>query len=302
MEPSDTQSQNPDRSQRSTALIQSATLAYLGPPGTYSEAAALSLGAASSGLFPYQLVPYPTIAATLNAVVQQDVGLGIVPVENSIEGGVSMTLDSLWQLEGLQIRQALILPVRHALISHAPDLESITTVYSHPQALAQCQTWLQTHLPQALQVATRSTTEERERVQTQPHAALIASERAAELHQLPILSSPINDHPNNCTRFWLVGLSPVATGTHTSLAFSLPQNVPGALLKPLQIFAGRGLNLSRIESRPTKQVVGTYVFFIDIEHPDLNQLPVDVIQELETIADELKIFGCYRIEDVLLSP
>lgn len=280
--------------------IAATTVAYLGPAGTYSEAAALNLFPPDPDptLAAPALRPYSTIAATLEAVVKGEVDLGVVPVENSIEGGVSMTLDSLWRLEGVQIQQALIQPIRHALVSQAADLAQIHTVYSHPQALGQCQIWLQTHLPQALQVATRSTTEEMEQVKHHPHTAHIASERAADLHQLPILRCPINDHPHNFTRFWLVGLSPQSEGTHTSLAFSLPQNVPGALLKPLQIFAQRGLNLSRIESRPTKQVVGTYVFFVDVEHPDLPHLPEAVIQELSQIADVLKIFGCYAVGQV----
>ncbi len=280
------------------------TVAYLGPAGTYSEAAALSLFPPPGSDLERDpqtpsptLLPHNTITATLKAVVHGEVDLGIVPVENSIEGGVSMTLDGFWQLDGLQIRHALIRPIRHALIGQAQDPSQIQTLYSHPQALAQCQTWIQTHLPQALQVATRSTTEEMDQVKQQSHTALIASERAAELHQLPILSCPINDHPNNCTRFWLVGLSPIPQGTHTSLAFSLPQNAPGALLQPLKIFAQRGLNLSRIESRPTKQVVGTYVFFVDVEHPELPHLPEEVIQELQGSTDVLKIFGCYSVVD-----
>ncbi|MGQ9838562.1 MAG: prephenate dehydratase [Cyanobacteriota bacterium] len=285
-------------------------VAFLGPAGTYTELAALLACPEQPQLHSqgsHPLVPYPTISACLEAVAAGQQEWAVVPVENSVEGGVSMTLDALWQLEGLAIRQALILPIRHALIGRARALEQIEQVYSHPQALAQCQVWLGSHLPQATLIPTRSTTDELDRVQTQPTAAVIASERAAALYKLPILACPINDHPDNCTRFWVIGRSqPNADpqsaspgGSHTSLAFSLPQNVPGALLKPLQVFAKQGLNMSRIESRPTKKSAGTYVFFVDLENaPAQPYLSPEVITALEHIAETLKLLGSYPVHDL----
>ncbi|MCJ2544486.1 prephenate dehydratase [Thermostichus vulcanus] len=285
-----------------------APVAFLGPAGTYTELAALLACPEQPHLHSqgsHPLVPYPTIIACLEAVATGQQEWAVVPVENSVEGGVSMTLDALWQLEGLQIYQALILPIRHALMGRAKALEQIEQVYSHPQALAQCQVWLGSHLPQATLIPTRSTTEELDRVQTQPMAAVIASERAAALYKLPILACPINDHPDNCTRFWVIGRSqPKADlaspgGSHTSLAFSLPENVPGALLKPLQVFAEQGLNMSRIESRPTKKSAGTYVFFVDLENaPDQPYLSPKVIAALEQIAETLKLLGSYPVHDL----
>lgn len=287
-----------------------APIAFLGPAGTYTELAALLACPEQPHLHSqgsHPLVAYPTISACLEAVAAGQQEWAVVPVENSVEGGVSMTVDALWQLEGLGIQQALILPIRHALIGRASRLEQIEQVYSHPQALAQCQVWLGSHLPQATWIPTRSTTEELDRVQTQPTAAVIASERAATLYQLPILACPINDHPDNCTRFWVIGRTHSVSGSctaspggsHTSLAFSLPQNVPGALLKPLQVFAERGLNMSRIESRPTKKSAGTYVFFVDLENaagqPYLNP---EVIAALESIAETLKLLGSYPVHDL----
>lgn len=271
------------------------SIAHLGPRGTFSEAAAL--------LFQSQLNPSPplmacpSIEATLEAVANGEALWGVVPVENAVEGGVSMTLDMFWILEGLHIHQALILPIHHALISCAQTLSEIETVYSHPQALGQCQTWLRQNLSWATQVATRSTTEGLDQVQDQAKIAVIAPERAIDLYQLPVLACPINDHPWNATRFWVVTQDPKLsqTGSYTSLAFSLPENKPGALLKPLRIFADRHLNMSRIESRPTKKVAGTYVFFIDLEHGEQDHLSVEIIQQLEEITDRLKIFGSYNM-------
>ena len=294
--------------------VSASPVAFLGPAGTYTELAALLACPEQPHLHSqgsHPLVPYPTISACLEAVAAGQQPWAVVPVENSVEGGVSMTLDALWQLEGLGIRQALILPIRHALIGRASQLEHIEQVYSHPQALAQCQAWLRSHLPQATLIPTRSTTEELDRLQQQPGAAVIASERAATLYQLPVLACPINDHPDNCTRFWVVGRAPLSPsdrqdgapaspgGSHTSLAFSLPHNVPGALLKPLQVFAERGLNMSRIESRPTKKSAGTYVFFVDLENPvGQPYLDAEVIAALESIAETLKLFGSYPVHDL----
>ncbi len=295
--------------------VSASPVAFLGPAGTYTELAALLACPEQPHLHSqgsHPLVPYPTISACLEAVAAGQQPWAVVPVENSVEGGVSMTLDALWQLEGLGIRQALILPIRHALIGRASQLEHIEQVYSHPQALAQCQAWLRSHLPQATLIPTRSTTEELDRLQQQPGAAVIASERAATLYQLPVLACPINDHPDNCTRFWVIGRAPLSPGrdgvpaapvspggSHTSLAFSLPHNVPGALLKPLQVFAERGLNMSRIESRPTKKSAGTYVFFVDLENPvGQPYLDAEVIAALESIAETLKLFGSYPVHDL----
>ncbi|MEN9224796.1 MAG: prephenate dehydratase [Thermostichus sp. HHBFW_bins_43] len=288
-------------------LASPSPLAFLGPVGTYTELAALLACPEQPHLHSqgsHPLVAYPTISACLEAVAAGQQQWAVVPVENSVEGGVSMTLDALWQLEGLGIQQALILPIRHALIGRAPQLEQIEEVYSHPQALGQCQVWLKSHLPQATLIPTRSTTEELDRLQEQPSAAVIASERAATLYQLPILACPINDHPDNSTRFWVIGRTdpdraPSPGGSHTSLAFSLPQNVPGALLKPLQVFAARGLNMSRIESRPTKKSAGTYVFFVDLENgAGQPYLPPEVIAEIESIAETLKLLGSYPVHDL----
>ncbi|MDZ8184842.1 MAG: prephenate dehydratase [Nostoc sp. ChiSLP02] len=281
------------------------SIAHLGPPGTYSEQAAVFYAnwlGKSTGV-EAMLSPYPSISQSLHAVAKGQTQLAVVPVENSIEGSVTMTLDTVWQLEGLQIQLALVLPIVHNLISCATSIESIQTVYSHPQALAQCQGWLQRFLPQVQIIANNSTTEALERLKQEPTIATIASSRAAQLYNLPILASGINDYPENCTRFWVVSQDEINTryekpkpiASHTSLAFSVPANVPGALVKPLQIFAQLGINLSRIESRPTKRSLGEYLFFIDVE-ADANETQMQsALSELSTYTEILRILGSYNI-------
>ncbi|NEP12571.1 MAG: prephenate dehydratase [Symploca sp. SIO2C1] len=275
----------------------SVSIAHLGPPGTYAEAATLAyirnlaVEKGSKSL----LCPYPSIAQTLYSVAQEQVDLAVVPVENSIEGSVAITLDLLWQLDTLQIQQSLVLPIRHALLSRASTIETIKTIYSHPQALAQCQQWLEKFLPEVQPTPTNSTTEALHYLDKDHTAGAIASERAAELYNLPVLASAINDYPDNCTRFLVLGKQPSTSGSHTSLAFSTPANVPGALVKPLQVFAQRGINMSRIESRPTKRSLGEYFFFIDIEADASISSVKAALEELVSYTEILKIFGSYSV-------
>jgi prephenate dehydratase len=270
-------------------------IAHLGPTGTYSEAAALAYADAELAGADFCLQPYPNIAQTLKAVATEEVTLAIVPVENSIEGSVTIVADTIWQLAAnLQIQQAIVLPIHHALISVATDLSQIKTVYSHPQALSQCQEWLQQYLPQAARIADNSTTAALTTLATTPDAAAISSVRAANLYKLPIVVDPINDRPDNQTKFWAIGLQPTQSGNCTSLAFSLRSNTPGGLMTALGFFANRGLNLSRIESRPSKRSLGDYLFFIDIE-TDLDNCRElkSALADLDAYAETVKNFGSY---------
>jgi prephenate dehydratase len=276
------------------------SIAYLGPPGTYAEVAALKYANwlhSTTGTTAL-LCPYPSIAQTLRATAFQEVSWAVVPVENSIEGSVTVTLDTLWQLDNLRIQQALVLPISHALLSRAANLNDIREVYSHPQALAQCQDWLEKSLPSVQLISTNSTTEILRCLDENITFAAIASERAAEIYSLPILAHPINDHPDNCTRFWVMSLQPSLGGSHTSLAFSFPANLPGALMKALKIFAERGINLSRAESRPTKRSLGEYLFFVDIEADSKHPEVTSAITELQGCTETLKIFGSYSVIEI----
>ncbi|WP_068819899.1 prephenate dehydratase [Phormidesmis priestleyi] len=273
------------------------SIAHLGPPGTYTEAAAIACldwlkqETGQDAI----LCPYLSIGQTLEAVASKEVQLAVVPIENSIEGSVTMTLDNLWQLDGLRIQRALVMPIFHALLSRAKDWDTIRVVYSHPQALAQCQKWLDKFLPKAQPIALNSTTEALQYLDGDSTIAAISSQRAAQLHHLPILTCPINDYPDNCTRFLLLGLEPSPGGGYTSLAFSTGANQPGALVTPLQIFAQRNINLSRIESRPTKRSLGEYFFFIDLEADARADSMQSALAELTNHTETLKIFGSYDV-------
>ncbi|MGB3236938.1 MAG: prephenate dehydratase [Geitlerinemataceae cyanobacterium] len=280
------------------------TIAHLGPTGTYAETAALAYGewlTQKTGKS-FQLQPYGTIDRTLKAVAEQKAHLAVVPIENSIGGSVPISLDTLWQLEGLKIQQAMVLPIAHALISRTESLSGLKTVYSHTQALSQCQLWLEANLPNATLIATNSTTEALQHPECDLSSAAIASVRAAHLYKLPILAHPINDRPDNCTRFWVMSLQaldlelvPADRDRYVSLAFSMPKNAPGTLVDPLQVLARRGINLSRIESRPTKRNLGEYLFFLDFEAGDDRSNWEEALEELKIHTEVLKIFGHYRI-------
>lgn len=272
------------------------SIAYLGPQGTYAEAAALIYAnlLRQTGQEAV-LCPCPSIALTLEAVMHAQTQCAVVPVENSIEGSVTVTLDSLWQLDVLRIQHALVMPISHALISKAKKLEHIREVHAHPQALAQCQKWLARHLPTAQLISANSNAEALKDMGENATIAAIASQRAAQLYNLPVLEHPINDYPENCTRFLVLSQQPSPGGSHTSIAFSVSANQPGMLVKPLQIFANQGINLSRIESRPTKRSLGDYLFFVDLEADARQPSTQAVFQELAEYTETLKIFGSYDI-------
>ncbi|MBW4654204.1 MAG: prephenate dehydratase [Kaiparowitsia implicata GSE-PSE-MK54-09C] len=271
------------------------SVAYLGPPGTNAEMAALTWSSHGLSGKAVELCPYPSISQALRATANGTTDFTVAPVENSIEGSVTTTLDGLWQWSTLQIQQAVELPISHAFLSRATSLAAVRTVYSHPQALAQCQHWLEAHISGVQLIPTNSTVEALQQLEADATIGAIASQRAAQLYNLPVLAHPINDYPDNCTRFWVLGLQRGHGGRHTSLAFSVPANVPGALVKPLHIFANRGINLSRIESRPTKKSLGDYLFFVDIEANIATEQTQKALASLQDCTETLKIFGSYDI-------
>lgn len=281
------------------------SLAYLGPTGTHSETAALSYAKWLSDC--HQLTttlnPHPSIAIAIQSVIKGDIDQAVVPIENSIEGSVTVVLDTLWQSTGLRVNQELTLPINHGLLSFGRSLEQLQTVYSHPQGLAQCQQWLENFLPQVQLVPTKSTTEGIQYLKEDHNAAAISSPRAAEIYSIPILVEDIKDSADNCTRFWIVSSKSnqkslaieKSNASHLSLAFSLPQNAPGALVKALEIFAHRDINLSKIESRPSKRSLGEYIFFIDLEGNSHDAEIRDALNDLSACTEGLKVFGNYSL-------
>jgi prephenate dehydratase len=272
-------------------------VAFLGPVGTYGEQATRRL-VALAGRADAELVPQQGIRAVIQAVAAGRCEAAVVPVENSVEGGVTACLDALWEHPDLAVERALVLPIRHALVGSGP-IEAISEVLSHPQALAQCSQWLSDHLPDALQLPTSSTAEAARMVKGSRFRAAIASREAAAEHQLQVLAYPINDVAGNCTRFLLLRRGPRSQdGPLASLAFSLHSNLPGALLEALGCFARQGLNMSRIESRPSKREMGEYLFFVDLELPQ-GPGPLDrALSELRPLCEHLTLFGAYPLDNL----
>lgn len=272
-------------------------LAFLGPVGTYGEQAAHRL-AELEGLEPVSFVPQQGIRAVIQALAAGDCEAAVVPVENSVEGGVTACLDALWEHPDLAVARALVLPIRHALVGSG-TLADISEVLSHPQALAQCSQWLAEQLPSALQLPTSSTAEAARMVRGSRFRGAIASRQAAAEHGLEVLDYPINDVAGNCTRFLLLRRGPRGTeGPLASLAFSLHSNQPGALLEALGCFAARGLNMSRIESRPSKREMGEYIFFVDLELEGGTLALEEALASLRPLCEHLALFGAYPITGI----
>ena len=268
-----------------------ATYAFLGPQGTFTEEALLSLD-----LPDVEPVSRPTIWDVFEAVETGAAEFGIVPIENSIEGSVSATLDILAFECELKIRGEVVRDIHHALIvAPGVNVEDITAVTSHPQASAQCRKWLARVLPGRPILAANSTSEAVQRAVGERGVAAVGTELAAELHGGDILFAAIEDHTANKTRFVVVGKEPMppSGSDKTSIACFIMKDQPGALLQILQEFAYRYLNLTKIQSRPTKERLGDYMFFMDIEaHIEDEQL-AKAVECLQCKLAEVKVLGSY---------
>jgi chorismate mutase/prephenate dehydratase len=270
------------------ALEHPLPVAYLGPPATFTHQAAVRYFGSST-----RLQPVKNIADIFDEVERGRAEYGVVPVENSTEGSVNVTLDRLIDSDVL-ITGELTLDIAQYLFSRAADLADVKVVCSHPQALAQCRQWLSTHLPEAAIEEMPSTTASVERAKDDPTVAGIASEMAARLYGVPVLRARIEDNSSNSTRFLVIGRRPSApTGRDkTAILFSM-KNEPGVLYSILAPFAAHRLNLTKIESRPTKRRPWEYVNFVEFEgHRDTDQVR-DVLAEVKGRCQFLKILGSY---------
>ncbi len=272
----------------SLALEHPLPIAYLGPRATFThQAAVLRFGSAAT------LVPARSIADVFEEVERGRAEFGVVPVENSTEGSINVTLDRLIDSD-LLIAGELLLEISHHLLGRAPDLTAIRTVCSHSQALAQCRQWLTTNLPEVTLEEVSSTSAAAERAVQDPAVAAIASELAARLYDLPVLHRRIEDNPLNSTRFLVLGrrAMPPSGKDKTSILCSLKHEV-GALAAFLEPFARHGLNLTKIESRPTKRRPWEYVFFVDFEgHADTPPVQA-ALGEIRGRCLFLKLLGSY---------
>ncbi len=272
--------------------------AYLGPPGTFSEEA---LGAAAPEL---QAVPVGTLRDVVLAVQRGTVDRAIVPFENALEGGVDPVLDALaLEAPDVALIGEHVQPVVHNLVG--PDglaLDDVRTVLSHPQALAQCARWLAERLPRAVTVPTASTADAVRDVAGDDGAgrAAIGPRLAAARYGAALLAEGIEDEPGNATRFALLAPagsapSPPAAGpAKTALVYwGAGSGSPGWLVDCLTGFASRGVNLVRIESRPLRQGMGSYMFFLDLEGSLASPAVADAVEELRTHAEVVRVLGSF---------
>lgn len=243
------------------ALQEQIKIAYLGPEGTFSHAAARSLFGLAA-----RYVEEATIEGVFDAVSKSQVRYGVVPIENSSEGSVNRAVDGLVESEGVLIRGELEMDVAQCLLTRATGLASIERVYSHPQALGQCRVWLSKNLASAQIVPTSSTSAAVREAALDERSAAIASRLASEIYGLPIARESIQDSAENITRFVIIALddAPRTGSDKTTLAFSVHDG-RGALRRVLEIFDEEAVSLTRIESRPSRQKAWDYIFLVDLE-------------------------------------
>jgi chorismate mutase/prephenate dehydratase len=271
------------------ALEYPIKVAYLGPEGTFTQQAALKHFGQSA-----VAMPFFAIDEVFREVEAGAVNYGVVPVENSTEGVVNHTLDNFMG-SNLKICGEVELRIHHNLmVSDVTNTDSITRIYSHSQSLGQCRKWLDAHYPKAERIAVNSNAEAARRLKGEWNAAAIAGSMAAELYGLRIVAEKIEDQPDNSTRFLIIGQQqvPPSGNDKTSIVVST-RNEPGALYRLLEPFHKHNIDLTRVETRPSRTGVWTYVFFIDfVGHVD-DPLISDVMKEVKGRCADLKLLGSY---------
>ncbi len=272
----------------SLALESPLHVAYLGPEAAFThEAAKRHFGLSA------RLAPRASVAQVFEDVERRRCDYGVVPIENSLEGMVGQTLDALGSTE-LSIEAEVLLQVSHSLLAATADPAVIRTVVATPQALEQCAAWLERHLPSAVQVPVASTTRAAQLAAEASGTAVVASELAAGLYGLQLVAAHIEDARENLTRFLILGREGVApTGTdRTSVMFAL-KDAPGILYRALAPFAELDINLSRMESRPSRQRAWDYMFFIDLEGHISDVRVAEALTRLREACAFIKVLGSY---------
>lgn len=272
----------------SLAMEKVLKIACLGPEATFCHIASIEHFGQAADFIPSRDVP-----DIFDEVERGRADYGVVPIENSTEGVVNLTLDMFFD-SPLQICAEVMLSISQCLLSTEEKLEDIKVIYSHPQAIAQCYTWISRNLPQVQIKETLSTAMAAKTAKAEAGTAAIASEFAAKTYRIPVLKARIEDNPHNYTRFWVIGhKSPGTSGRDkTSLMYSIRDGV-GALHKLLQPFADNGINMTKIESRPFRKKPWEYIFFIDIEGHMDEPVIKKAIDSLAAQAQFMKVLGSY---------
>jgi len=271
------------------ALEQTLKVAFLGPEGTFTQAAALKhFGHAVKS------TPMAAIDEVFREVAAGAVNFGVVPVENSTEGAVNHTLDSFLEHDLVICGEVELRIHHHLLVGETTKTDRITRIYSHAQSLAQCRKWLDAHYPNVERVAVSSNADAAKRVKSEWNSAAIAGDMAANLYGLTTLFEKIEDRPDNSTRFLIIGNQPVppTDDDKTSIIASM-RNKPGALHELLLPFHANSVDLTRIETRPSRSGKWTYVFFIDFIGHHQDPLIKDVLEKIRSEAVALKVLGSY---------
>ena len=271
------------------ALEQPLRVAYLGPEGTFTQAAALKH-------FGHSVISQPMAAIdeVFREVVAGAVNYGVVPVENSTEGAVNHTLDSFLEHDIRICGEVELRIHHHLLVGENTRTDKISRIYSHAQSLAQCRKWLDAHYPNVERVAVSSNAEAARRVKSEWNSAAIAGDMAAELYGLTRIAEKIEDRPDNATRFLIIGRENVSqtADDKTSVIVSM-HNKPGALHELLLPFHRNGIDLTRIETRPSRSGKWTYVFFIDFAGHQQDPLVQAALEQICAEAVDLKVLGSY---------
>ena len=270
------------------ALEEPLQIAFLGPEGTFTQAAALKHFGKS-----IHSIPLRAIDEVFREVEAGSADYGVVPVENSTEGVVNHTLDMFLQ-SPLRVCGEVQMRINHHLITRATDLKAVRRVYSHRQSLAQCREWLDLNLPRVEQIEVGSNGEAVLRVREEADAAAIAGQCAADIYDLPTLVRNIEDEPNNTTRFLIIGTQPIApSGDDKTALLVASLNRPGALFKLLEPLARNNVSMNRIESRPSRRGMWDYVFFIDLDGHAQDEPVAAALAELREQASLFRVLGSY---------
>jgi chorismate mutase/prephenate dehydratase len=271
------------------ALEQPVRVAFLGPEGTFTQAAAIKHFGHSC-----VSIPMAAIDEVFREVAAGSVNYGVVPVENSTEGVINYTLDNFMESSVHICGEVELRIHHHLLVSDVTKVENISRIYSHAQSLAQCRKWLDSHFPKAERIAVSSNAEAARRIQSEWNAAAIAGEMAAELYGLTKLKEKIEDMPDNSTRFLIIGTQAVPeSGDDKTSVIVAVRNKPGALYNLLAPFHLNGIDLTRVETRPSRNGAWSYVFFIDfVGHADHPKIAA-VLAEIAEQAADVRLLGSY---------
>ncbi|MDD2777312.1 MAG: prephenate dehydratase [Methanocellales archaeon] len=262
-------------------------LGLLGPEGTFSEKAANKWDSTA------ELRYFESVSDVVKAVVDEYVDYGVVPIENSLEGSIGMNLDALIEYD-VKITGEVVVPIRHCLLAKG-EISDIKAILSHPQALAQCRHSIKNRFGEIEMIEMMSTALAAKRASESKEMAAIASEKSAAKYGLNILLRDLQNQKENYTRFVVIGkITPEPTSKNkTSVVVYLQEDRPGALYKMLGEFASRNINLTKIESRPTKKALGDYLFYIDLEGHIMDEKVHEALKAIEREAGMLRVLGSY---------